>query len=104
MDGVETFSGLLGWLTFVAAMIATVTVGCLLATMVQVASGAGSYGGRPIPGGVARRAEEVEARLRARYGPGARAAVVPAQLSELAGPTAEIDPGEIAPAPEPLAA
>ena len=100
----ETFSGLLGWLTFAAAMLATVTGGCLLAAVVQVASGAGWYGGRPLPGGVTRRADEVEARLRARYRPGARAAMVPAQPSAVVGPRAEIDPGEIAPAPEPLAA
>lgn len=65
----ELFEAVLGWSTLAFAFIALATVGCLLATLVQVASGAGCYGGQPIPGDVMRRAEAVEARLRERYRP-----------------------------------
>lgn len=68
-DEVGLFEAVLGWSTFAFAFIALATAGCLLATLVQVASGAGCYGGQPIPGGVMRRAEAVEARLRERYRP-----------------------------------
>ena len=97
----ETFSALLGWLTFVVAMIAVVTAGCLVATVVQVASGAGWYGGRPLPGGVTRRAEEVEARLRARYRGRPPLLVLRPELPEAASQPEAVGEEVV---PEPLAA
>jgi hypothetical protein len=72
---VEAIGSALGWLAFLTALIAVLTVGCLLASLVEIAAAAGGYAGRPIPAGVQRRASRVEARVRARYRP--RSASVP---------------------------
>lgn len=102
-DGVELFEAVLGWSTFAFAFVAVATVGCLLAALVQVASGAGCYGGQPIPGGVTRRAEAVEARLRERYRPHPEPARPPLVIPEPV--TVELDPApERVPERTPLAA
>jgi hypothetical protein len=66
---VEAIASALGWLAFLTALMAVLTVGCLLASLVELAAAAGGYAGRPIPSDVQRRASLVEARVRARYRP-----------------------------------
>lgn len=63
----ESFGTLLGWLAAVTALTAMLTLGCVLAALVEVASAAGGFAGRPIPHDVKRRSLDTEARIRARY-------------------------------------
>jgi hypothetical protein len=63
----EMLAALLGWLTFVAGLVATLTIGAILVAVLHLASGSGGLRATPPRGDVTRRAEAVEARLRARY-------------------------------------
>ena len=65
--GVESIGTVLGWLSAITALTAMLTLGCLLAALVEVASAGGGFAGRSLPRDVARRSLRVEARIRARY-------------------------------------
>jgi hypothetical protein len=63
----EMLAALLGWLTFVAGLVAALTMGAMLVAVLHLASGSGGLRAAPPRGDVTRRAEAVEVRIRARY-------------------------------------
>jgi hypothetical protein len=93
----EALAALLGWLTFLAAVVGTITLGAILVVLLQLASGAGTYGGVPVPSGVVRRADDVQERIRAHYRPTTRAGTGVAARGAAPGRSIDV-PAAIVPA------
>jgi hypothetical protein len=97
----DAFGSVLGWLALVTGLMAILTMASIVAGIVGVAAAGGGFAGRPIPAGVAKRAERVEARIRARYAGGRPSAPMltgpPDGGSEASGMPEDPPPTEIEP-------